>query len=632
MDADEPDVFAATADEFAVWAEQAAGAAGGDPEEARLLLGLIGDYLSITDLAGLRPADLRALLLDIYPRKITVLNREDTAGTMVTARALLRFMEETGRAASVAELQSELDEIEPGFADAVMDPARWGLARSVMHAMASDGVDIGDESAVDRWIAIHNARQQLGLLGDEDPFDDGDFYGGDSDDSDDDLGDAIREGFGLPDRLPALRLPDEAELASAARQSRLLARARALAVWADGRELTDDGDLVPADLAAAAQLLGLQIAHGAASIDQAPGLRQAWHLACCVYFADDSGDYAAVADSVDEWPDGDDDEVLDAWGAAFGHVCGHGLPVDGLDEELSAGLSLRAPGAGLAMALFLARSEGLQYGECRSLVNEFATADLTAARARKAQAAWVAAHGEMADLLLDQLSEHGAVERDGDVVRLTPLAMWQMREELADTVEIPLLPPPAEMTATDLVAFGADATEEELARERQAWLATRPAEDAARELLSVAAAGGPAERMMGAALATAVGAAAEPLWREALEDPALGSYAKVALNEIAGRDPAVDPLPGLEVGPGDAASMLSDTVLAMSDAIDGEELAMVVSQAVPRGREEELFELMWRSANPAAQQALGVLGRHHPDKKTAKAARKAAFKARSRSG
>jgi len=208
MDADEPDVFAATADEFAVWAEQAAGAAGGDPEEARLLLGLIGDYLSITDLAGLRPADLRALLLDIYPRKITVLNREDTAGTMVTARALLRFMEETGRAASVAELQSELDEIEPGFADAVMDPARWGLARSVMHAMASDGVDIGDESAVDRWIAIHNARQQLGLLGDEDPFDDGDFYGGDSDDSDDDLGDAIGEGFGLqPGRAASLPGP-----------------------------------------------------------------------------------------------------------------------------------------------------------------------------------------------------------------------------------------------------------------------------------------------------------------------------------------------------------------------------------------------------------------------------------------
>jgi hypothetical protein len=76
--------------------------------------------------------------------------------------------------------------------------------------------------------------------------------------------------------------------------------------------------------------------------------------------------------------------------------------------------------------------------------------------------------------------------------------------------------------------------------------------------------------------------------------------------------------------------MLSDTVLAMSDVIDGEELAIVVSQAVPRGREEEVFELMWRSANPAAQQALEVLGRHHPDKKTAKAARKAAYKARSR--
>ncbi len=284
------------------------------------------------------------------------------------------------------------------------------------------------------------------------------------------------------------------------------------------------------------------------------------------------------------------------------------------------------------MALFLARGGGMQRGECRSLVNELATVDLTPARAEKTRAAWLRAHGEMADLLLNRLSHHGAVEVGGDVARLTPLAMWQMREELADTMEIPLLPAAAQMTAADLVAFGVDAPKDELVREQQAWLEVRPAAEAARELLRVAADGGPAERMTGASLATAVGVAAEPLWRAALDDPVLGAYAKVALNQIAGHDPTADPLPGLEIGPDEAASMLGDTLMAMSEAIEGEELADVVCQAVRPGREEQLFELMWRSANPAARLSLDVLGRLHPDKRIAKAARKAAHKARSRAG
>ena len=627
MPTDMPDVFDATADEFAAWTKETAAAIGtagaaADPAEARLLLQLMRDYLGVADPFDLGPVDLRALLLDIYPRKVTVLSREDAVGTIPAARDLLRFMAETGRASSVARLESELDEIEPGFPDAVMDSANWGIARSFVQGMASDGVDFSDQGAVDRWIAGHNLRRQLGLLGDEDPF---------SDNSEPDEDALIKAAFGLPDRLPALRLPGQAELAAAARESRLLACARALAVWADGRGLTDEGDLIPAELAAAAQLLGIEVPAAATSIADVPELRQTWHLACCTYFIDNDGSRATVDDAVDEWPDGSDENVLDIWAAAFSHQCGHSLLIDGQGDELPAGLSLGGAGAGLVMALFLARGEGMRRGECRSLMNELATVDLTPADAAKA-AAWFRAHGEMADLLLDRLSHHGAVEVDGDVARLTPLAIWQLREELADTVDIPLLPAATQMTAADLVAFGVDAPKDELAREQQAWLAVRPAAEAARELLRVAADGGPAERMTGASLATAVGVAAEPLWREALDDPVLGVYAKVALNQIAGHDPTADPLPSLEIGPDEAASMLGDTLMAMSEVIEGEELARVVRQAVRPGREEQLFELMWRSPNPAARLSLDVLGRLHPDKKIAKAARKAAHKARSRVG
>ena len=622
MAAEPQDAFGTAAEDFAAWVQVADPAPAADPQEARLLLDLMRDYLDIDEPGELAAGDLRELLLEIYPRKITVLSKKDAADTVPTARALVRFLAETSRMKSATGLQRELDELEPGFLDAVMDPARWGMARTLMQSMAADEVDIGDQAAVDAWIAGYNARQQPGLASAEEPFDD--------DDDDDDY-ESFKEAFGLADQLPALRLPEPAELAQAARGSKLLARARELATWAgDGKQLAPDGELAPADVAAAAQLLHIQVPPGAVDSQYVPALRQLWHLARCVWFVGaDEEHLAGTGESIDEWPDGDEDEVLSLWSEAFGHLVGHSLGVDDQDGSF-ADLSLGGAAGGLTMALFLARDEGMPRGECRDLVRDLATSELGGAAARKKWAAWTRAHGDMADLLLDRMAAHGAAEIDGDVARLTPLGMWQMRMELSEFVEIPLLPAPEEMTAADLVSFGTQAPEDELARELAAWLATRPAADAASELLRVAAHGLPAERMIGAGLATSVGAAAEPMWREALGNPALRSYAKVALHQIAGQDPATDPLPGLELGPEDAVSLLGDTIVAMPDEVSGEELAETLQLAVPRGQEEQIFELMWRSANPAAGQALDALGRHHPDKKIAKAARKAAFKARSR--
>lgn len=624
------DGFGVAAEEFAGWLEQAGRTGqplGADPHEARLLLDLMRDYLGIGDPGELTPGDLRHLLLDVYPRKVTVLDKQDAAGTMPTARALVSFLAETRRMASPAALHHELDELEPGFGDAVMDPSRWGMARAFTQAMAADGVDFGDQAAVDAWIARHNARQQLGLVGDEEPFGgEEDGYIGDGDDYVD-----LREAFGLPDRLPPLRLPGQADLARAARGSALVAAAWKLAAWTgDGHKaLTDDGELAPTEVPEAARLLGIDVPPGAAGGGFPPTLRQAWHLTRCLEFVDDDEGHAVRVDDVTPWPDGDDDEVLDVWSRALGHLAAHSLAVDDYDG-LFGDLLLGVAGGGLLMALFLAREEGLPRAECSHLAMETAVSELGGAAARNLWAAWKRAHGDMADVLLERLSAHGAVELDGTVARLTPLGLWQMREQLCGEIEIPLLPEPVEMTAADLVGFCAEACEAELDRERDAWLASRPAESAAQELLRVAAGGGCGERMIGTSLATSIGAAAEPAWRETLGHPALRPYAKLALNQIAGRDAAADPLPGLEVGPDDAVAMLGDVVSAMAGKLSGAELAATLRQAVPAGQEEQVIERMWRSDHPAAMPALTELGRHHPDKKIAKAARKAAFKARSR--
>ena len=50
----------------------------------------------------------------------------------------------------------------------------------------------------------------------------------------------------------------------------------------------------------------------------------------------------------------------------------------------------------------------------------------------------------------------------------------------------------------------------------------------------------------------------------------------------------------------------------------------------PQTRETAAFEMMARVPHPYAANVLTVIGRHHPDKKIAKVARKSAYKAASR--
>ena len=81
--------------------------------------------------------------------------------------------------------------------------------------------------------------------------------------------------------------------------------------------------------------------------------------------------------------------------------------------------------------------------------------------------------------------------------------------------------------------------------------------------------------------------------------------------------------------------MASQTILA-SYALNGrkargEEIRRALDEAAElatgSASTAELFERMWRSRHVVAEQALGVIGEWHPDKKTAKAARAAAMKA-----
>jgi hypothetical protein len=94
---------------------------------------------------------------------------------------------------------------------------------------------------------------------------------------------------------------------------------------------------------------------------------------------------------------------------------------------------------------------------------------------------------------------------------------------------------------------------------------------------------------------------------------------------------------GLELADDDLAWVITDALVVDGwDDVDDEveyepeALAKRLGEAIPAGREQAAFEMMARAPHPDAASVLTVIGRYHPDRKIAKAARKSAYKAASR--
>lgn len=391
----------------------------------------------------------------------------------------------------------------------------------------------------------------------------------------------------LPPEIPPIRLPDLATLAQQARASVTLARAREVAEWLDGREVSVTNHLLGvADIAVALHTLGWT----------AHEFEFRWDLAADLGFIYLGEDEAMPGLGLDDWPGGSDEMVVEIWDAAFEFVLtdaawyGDGFDAD-TDPELS------TAGTTVAFGLFLAGGFGVPRDELSLIVRE--------ALDRQPDE-----HDPVPNLL-ELLSELGAVSADEDgVVRLTPLALSGMRERYKTMgVDVPLLPPVAEMSAADLLTAAPAMTEEEFIAETQAWCALRTPEQAGEELLGAAASARAEARLLAVHLVNANELATEQLWVSAMELPEIRPYAKLEL--------AHD-----EMDIADLAWLLTDTLATTGEV--GE-----FSSAVPPGNEQEIFDAMWRLPHPDAKEVLTLIGESHSDKKIAKAARKAAFKARS---
>jgi hypothetical protein len=217
------------------------------------------------------------------------------------------------------------------------------------------------------------------------------------------------------------------------------------------------------------------------------------------------------------------------------------------------------------------------------------------------------------------------------MARLTPLGVHGVRQWLLeDGYDAPLVGEHAQGDAVDLltgICAAANVLPEEEIRE---WLTGREPLPAAAELLAASRGNdlvAPVRRMFCVLALDRLGPDVEPSVREVLADPELAGLATTWLRQQGAAD-----LPELS-RPVLLWSRVDGVAAQLIDSATREDRFRELVEQVTEGeRTAELFAELWRVDHPYTTAVLEAVGELHPDKATAKEARKAAYKARSRAG
>ncbi|GAA3802830.1 hypothetical protein GCM10022226_23310 [Sphaerisporangium flaviroseum] len=398
--------------------------------------------------------------------------------------------------------------------------------------------------------------------------------------------------------FPPVEVASAAELAEAVLSVPLVSDARRLAVWTGAREVTEEGMLFPADAAEAGRELGLT----------GERLRLVWIVAVNsgllrIDRAGASPGRALPPDLMEFW----DGVVMDVLDRTDEGLTGSAVADEHLTEML---------------ATIYATSDGITYA---ALVEGMLQAHEIGCEARAPEMRRLREElpAEL-DVALDLLRYCGLFERTADGVRLTPLGVWAVRQDLLrEGHDAPLLSEVAgfaELSAAELV--DAMLSGEAPSSAPMLWVERRVPEDAARELIKVAASGTAGQRGVIGTVLEEMGPEAEPALREALAEPTMWRHAAVWLG--------VRDLDAPVLTEDDGTWLAVDTLATLLHLPDAQE-AMGEFEALEAGDELlRLVEEVSRSSHPDAIAVLELLGSHHPDTAIAKAARKAAMKARSR--
>ena len=156
--------------------------------------------------------------------------------------------------------------------------------------------------------------------------------------------------------------------------------------------------------------------------------------------------------------------------------------------------------------------------------------------------------------------------------------------------------------------------------EISSWLAQRPPARAAAELVEAARGGSPGLRGAAFAVLDRIGQPAIPEIRAALAEPVLRAHASVWLHEHGEQ---------AELRPEDRTWLLVDLGAGLLEEADPRDVVAELLPDVSAQAQAEIVAGLWQVSHPGVTDLLTALSEHHPDPAVARAARKAAFKARS---
>ncbi|GAA3802824.1 hypothetical protein GCM10022226_23300 [Sphaerisporangium flaviroseum] len=542
-----------------------------DVDEVRLLCDYASDYLDVSELSDITPGTFEQLLLDIYPRKV-IAPPESAAETVAAAHTLVDFLLESGEigAKMAVRMRAKIDEIAPQMPAALADTSRFGMAKSIFGAMGADTDALDATSPGSDDFPGQSSHRLRGVTADEE--------------------------CDCPgcSPLPAVRLAPPEAVAQAVREVGLLRDAHRVVTWMldTGRAPTVRGALRVRDAGRVARELGIA----------APAL--AWELAVTIELAEVSGT-TVTARGLRPLAERDDEEVLELWAGTVAFLTGGpAAEVTGwaeLDRELYAIhdllYRLQAPMTVLAI---------------REHLDETWAGDRPSGDDP----------GEL-DAALDVLASCGTVRRRGDAVELTPHGLWGLREMYSRMgVAAPIAPDPAEGDAHGLIAaLLGEMPAEQAERDIASWLERRSAEEAARELLTAVRGAVAVTRGVAVTIVDRLGPEAAPAVRSFLDDPELRPHAVHWLESKSMGAPALT---------ADEVLWVSVDMLALAMPAAEENPEQFAGNLAGAGPPAHVIEEMWRVDHPDVAEVLDLLGRHLPDRNVAKAARKAAFKARSR--
>jgi hypothetical protein len=227
----------------------------------------------------------------------------------------------------------------------------------------------------------------------------------------------------------------------------------------------------------------------------------------------------------------------------------------------------------------------------------------------------------LADLGVVELGTDEDEQAGGLTVALSPLGVWGVHRRLrAQGWHVPVLGNRGRDSAPGLLAALASCDAEDGESEIAAWLGARTPAQAAAELIAAARGGTPGLRGAAFAVLDRIGADAVPAIRAALAEPVLRAHAAVWLHEHG---------EAAELGPEDRTWLLVDLGAGLLEEADPRDVVAELLPELPPETQAEIVAGLWEVSHPAVTDLLTALSNHHPEPSVARAARKAAFKARS---